>query len=345
MHNFPSALHAIPFFQQTLAVFKPQQQLSNTVLWAYQTAAEQLGVNHKKDALGHHFFLGSTHIGSMQRTKTDLNSKQAIRICNDKALTKRYLLNAGVSVAVDQLITVAEQQQALSFAVKYGFQIVVKPLDARAGEGITSDLANADQLAAAIAHAAQSNRRATQVLLEQKLTGFDLRFIIVDGKFVCAASRIPAHVTGDGQHSLIQLLQRKNQERRKNPHHKRYLLAESLIAARGLNPQETPANGEILLLAGPANVHLGGETFDVTDLIGDELKALAIQAAASIPGLKFAGVDIFSTSLTDPKHAAVLEINTQPNIGIHAFPIRGKSRNVAYHVIQCWLANAALKNS
>ncbi|MCL5255754.1 MAG: hypothetical protein M1363_06475 [Gammaproteobacteria bacterium] len=218
MENFQSALHAIPFLQHRLPLFRPEQQLSNTVLWAYQTAAEQLGVRLEKADDGYRCFLYDNCIGSVRKTKTDLNSQQAIKICNDKALTKHYLRKAGVAVAADQLVTVEAHQQALSFAQALGFQVVVKPLDARAGEGITTEISNADEL-------------------------------------------------------------------------------------------------------------------------------MAVQAATSIPGLKFAGVDFFSSSLSDSQQAYVLEVNTQSNIGIHAFPIRGKSRNVAYHVIQYWLANAVLKNT
>ena len=54
--------------------------------------------------------------------------------------------------------------------------------------------------------AAKTQSKNGYVIIEAMLSGHDFRLLVINGKLVAAAKRIPAHVTGDGKKSIQQLI-------------------------------------------------------------------------------------------------------------------------------------------
>ena len=50
------------------------------------------------------------------------------------------------------------------------------------------------------------------VIVERFITGFDFRVLVINYKFICAALRTPAAVTGDGKHSVQWLIDETNKD-------------------------------------------------------------------------------------------------------------------------------------
>ena len=74
---------------------------------------------------------------------------------------------------------------------------MVKPLDGNHGRGVCLDLQSEDDVREAFPIAQEQSRRGN-VIVESFVTGKDYRCLIIDGRMVAIAERVPAHVVGDG---------------------------------------------------------------------------------------------------------------------------------------------------
>src|SRR5207245_6335559 len=61
------------------------------------------------------------------------------------------------------------------------------------------------------------------VVVESFVTGNDYRVLVVGGHMVAVAQRVPAHVTGDGEHSVRQLIDMTNADPRRGIGHEKVL--------------------------------------------------------------------------------------------------------------------------
>lgn len=286
------------------------------------------------------FYKDNVGIGWYKQMHSSLVSSKAIRLCKNKYLTLRKLANQGVAVSsCQQFSTVFEYNKALSFAKASG-PLVMKPANARAGQGISTQFSWQDDSFKAAwlkAKAATTNRR---ILLEEKLEGLDVRAIVIGGQFVCAVTRLPAYVVGDGSSTVAELVEQKNSLRKQNKAHARHPLK---LEYYSIDPSLVPAADHFLQLTEISNVHLGGEAVDVTDLLPSALKELAEAAAAAIPGLGVVGVDMIATDF-EGGIAKVIELNTACNFMIHQAPLYGQPRYPAEQVLKCMLRQAGLAN-
>lgn len=70
-----------------------------------------------------------------------------------------------------------------------GYPIVIKPLDGNHGRGISIDIQSKEEAVAAYDAARQVSR---SVIVERYYVGRDHRVLVVDGKLVAVAERVPA---------------------------------------------------------------------------------------------------------------------------------------------------------
>lgn len=168
---------------------------------------------------------------------------------------------------------------------------------------------------------------------------------MVGGRFICAATRLPAHVIGDGRSTVAELVAEKNERKRRHPYHGRYPIlvderAEARLHALGKSDRTVPPLGDVLLLAEVNNIHAGGESCDITELVAPRIRSVAEQAAQAIPGLAVVGVDLLATSLDEDAEVVVIEMNPRANLSMHYAPFRGAPRNPAEEIVRLMLARA-----
>src|SRR3546814_9107476 len=72
------------------------------------------------------------------------------------------------------------------------------PLDGNHGRGVSTALLNEAQVREGFEIAIKHSRR---VVVERHLSGHDHRMLVVGGKVVAVAQRVPAQVIGDGYHN------------------------------------------------------------------------------------------------------------------------------------------------
>ncbi|MEM6455691.1 MAG: cyanophycin synthetase [Acidobacteriota bacterium] len=277
------------------------------------------------------------HGRRIQATITSQTAHIAVEIASDKEETNRILADLGLPVPEQRCVDAVDD--ALWAAERIGYPVVIKPLDANHGRGVTIGVADADGTRAAF-EAAQ--RHSEDVLIEAQIVGFDHRLLVIDGRLVAAAKRVPGHVVGDGHHTLAALVELVNADPRRGIGHEKVLTqlvfdrqAERLMAAAGYAQDTVLPAGEVFYLRATANLSTGGTAIDVTDVVHPDNREMAERAAKAI-GLDICGVDFLTVDITRSYReigGAICEINAAPGFRMHVSPSEGPSRDVAGPVI------------
>jgi cyanophycin synthetase len=269
----------------------------------------------------------------IQATITSETRHIAVEIASDKEETNRILADLGLPVPRQALVYT--DGEAVAAATKLGFPVVVKPLDANHGRGVSIRLQGADEVKTAFGVAREHSRA---VVVEQFIEGFDHRLLVVDGELIAAAKRMPGHVVGDGAHTVEQLVELANQDPRRGVGHEKVLTrlefdhqADQMLAKAGLAKSSVPEAGRTVFLRATGNLSTGGTSIDVTDVVHPDNVEMAVRAAKAI-GLDVAGIDFLSTDISESYSAtrgAICEVNAAPGFRMHVAPSEGKARDVA----------------
>lgn len=272
-----------------------------------------------------------------QATITCKTSNIAVDIACDKEETKRMLEMASIPVASGSICV--DEEDLEHTIKKIGYPIVIKPLDGNHGKGASINVVTWEDAVEGLAHAKKYSRR---VIVEKFITGFDFRVLVIDNKMVAAAKRVPAHVVGDGSHSIQALIDITNQDPRRGYGHENVLTeitvdrdTTDLLEKLGYTLETVPKKDEIVYLKSTANLSTGGTSVDVTDMMHPENIFLA-ERISRVIGLDVCGIDIMAENLTQPlkeNGGVILEVNAAPGFRMHLAPSEGLPRNVAAPVI------------
>ena len=274
----------------------------------------------------------------LEGTISDGNNLIAYWISNDKWMTRQFLTRAGIHMAEGMLLKKDGPHRGLD---RLRFPLVVKPASTDHGIAVSTDITNKNELAEAIRIAFL---RAEKVIVEEQFPGREYRFLVVDGMVRAIAYRIPANVTGDGVHSISELIDLKNEGRGTDyryPLLKIKVDAETRrhLKALSLTPECILEAGRTVFLRKNSNLSTGGDSIDVTDEMLDFYKDIAVKAAQSA-GLKIAGVDLIIRdffAVPAPDNYIVVELNAPAMLSMHDFPYVGKNRHVEKYVLDCIL--------
>jgi cyanophycin synthetase len=227
----------------------------------------------------------------------------------------------------------------LRVARKLGYPLVIKPLEGNHGRGITTDI-KTEQEALDAFRVAKSHSR--EIIVEQYITGFDHRMVVVNGELVAVAKRVPGHVIGDGKHTIKELIDIVNSDPRRGVGHEKVLTrleldrqAYSAMQHKGYNENTVLDKNETLYLRETANLSTGGTAIDVTDLVHPDNKDMAVRAVLGI-GLDVGGVDFLTDDISKSYKdvgGGICEVNAAPGFRMHVAPSEGEPRDVAGSVI------------
>ncbi|NDD29096.1 MAG: cyanophycin synthetase [Proteobacteria bacterium] len=273
----------------------------------------------------------------IQATTTSLTRMISVDIACDKNLTKRLL--ADIGIPVPQGAVVRSLAEALEQAAEIGYPLVTKPLDFSHGRGISLDIRTPEALEKAFQAASSYTR---DVILEPYITGRDYRVLVVNDNVIAVAERVPAHVVGDGTHTVTELIDLLNADPRRGVGHEKVLTRVKiddetmrLLGEQNLTLTSVPAAEQMVMLKATANISTGGTAIDRTDEALFENIEMARRAARVI-GLDVAGIDIICkdirTSIADTG-GAIIEVNAAPGFRMHVAPSEGKPRDVAGPVV------------
>ncbi|OBI96548.1 N-acetylglutaminylglutamine synthetase [Mycobacterium sp. 1465703.0] len=247
---------------------------------------------------------------------SEYTSAVAMCRCDDKRLTRRLVSEAGITVPRARLATFDESDFA--FLKEVG-EVVVKPTRGEQGKGITVGVSpdnGPDDLSAALARARQ---QYPDVLIEQRVTGDDLRLVVIDGRVVAAALRLPPEIIGTGEHSVRDLIAAESRRRSAATGGESRIplddLTESTVAEAGWTLDDVLPQGTRLRVRRTANLHQGGTIHDVTAHVNQELCRVAVTAAEAI-GIPVTGIDLLVPDVTGAEYAFI-EANERPGLANH----------------------------
>lgn len=270
-------------------------------------------------------------------TMTEKTNSIAVDIACNKEETKRLLQDAAIPVA--QGVTITNEEELPEAIRKVGFPMVFKPLDGNHGKGATINVQHEDAAREAFEYAKAYSRR---IIVERFITGYDFRILVINHQMVAAALRVPAHVKGNGQSTVQQLIDKENEDPRRGYGHENVLTEITvdrdtldLLEKKGYTLDTVVPNGEIVYLKSTANLSTGGTSIDVTDLVHPQ-NVFVAERISRVIGLDICGIDIMAQNLTQPlteTGGVVLEVNAAPGFRMHLAPSEGLPRNVAAPVI------------
>ncbi len=273
----------------------------------------------------------------IQATVTGRTNMIAVDLASDKDATKKLLGSMGVPVP--RGVQIVDEDEIERTIEKLGFPLAIKPLDANHGKGITVGLNTLEEARAAFPIAKKYSR---YVIVEQSLEGQDFRALVVNNRLIAVAERIPAHVIGDGEHTIQELIDLTNLDPRRGYGHENVLTqidvdaqTESLLAARKLSLDTVLGKDETFRLKTTANISTGGTAIDRTDEV-HPFNVSLFERIARIIGLDVAGIDVVAPDLSTPlteNGGGIIEVNAAPGFRMHLAPSDGLARNVAEHVI------------
>jgi hypothetical protein len=261
------------------------------------------------------------HFGAGRCSWYPQNNATASTLASDKYFTSRILHEAGVPALGGEYFFLHERYRAhrpaghersdaIACFETLGGSAFVKPLT-----GSRGDFAQAlHGEAALVRYLDEVTKYYDAVLIQPIVEGIEYRVFLLDDDALYCARKYPPSVTGDGVHSLRELLATHNDG----------------LRARGLSPASmpedpsldaVPAKGERRDIPGRMNLSAGGAMM-LADAPSEKAITLSRQAARAI-GLRVAAIDMFVDIDGKPDAIEIIEVNSNPSIRLLEDSSRG----------------------
>lgn len=235
---------------------------------------------------------------------TDEVGAATFHLLNNKQACHAWLSQMKIHVPRQMRYDTARHAEAVAFLKEHA-PIVVKPCMQWGGRGVAMGVRTPKELKDAVSRA---RRYEPDVILEETVSGDDLRVILVDGFVVAAICRTPASVVGDGEHTVQQLIALKNAKRRKiDPSNIIPWDAETRNNLRelGIKPSWVPPQGQRIRVRLTNNYHTGGDV-EMVSRIPVRAQRIAEQIADDLQ-IPLVAVDFLVDRET--KHMHVIEVS------------------------------------
>lgn len=275
-----------------------------------------------------------------QATKTSADSYITALIMENKTVTKHLLNEHNIRVPEGKIYN-----DLINAGIDYdsfkNMSIVVKPNNTNFGIGISilKNNYSKENFIEALKIAFDYDR---SIIIEEYIEGKEYRFLIINDKVVGVLQRIPANVTGDGIHTIEELVDVKNKDPLRGKGYKTPLEKIDLgkIEIDYLKTQDKdikyiPKKDESVFLRKNSNISTGGDSIDFTDEVNYEYKKIAVKSAKAVDA-KICGADIIIKNIYEKPNKnnyAIIELNFNPALHIHAYPFKGVNRNPEKHIL------------
>ncbi|AOH54038.1 cyanophycin synthetase [Peribacillus muralis] len=273
----------------------------------------------------------------VQATISSQTSSIAVENACDKSLTKSILKGCGLPVPEGAIAHSIEE--IFDAADRLGFPLVIKPYNGRQGQGVITHIKNKDELFNVINCL---EAYVEKFIVERHIEGHDYRLLIVNGELLATSLRLPPYVIGNGKETIRRLIEKENRNSLRGNGHEKPMSKIPLTHTVTCYLEKTnrtlgsiPKQGELVQVAGNANLSTGGKAIDVTEQVHPTIKKMAVAAAKAI-GLDIAGIDFICEDISMPldhSRTAIIEVNAAPGIRMHHYPSEGKKRDVGKAII------------
>jgi D-alanine-D-alanine ligase-like ATP-grasp enzyme/acylphosphatase len=259
-----------------------------------------------------------------------------------KGAAHALLARAGVPVPEGRVFAPGDLAGATRYARSIGYPVVTKPVSGTGGTGVSTHITDDAGLAAGFQAIQERPRHAREDILVERHVAGEVYRIIVHGDVVTAtAMREPASVTGDGIRSIAELVVEKNAYRRENPRLRKALIggdgAAAYLRTAGLDLAHVPARDERVFLSDRPYLRDGGDWIEVLEELHPSIAEAAVRAVATVPGLRFCGVDILLEDHRRPidqQSAGICELNACPELVSPQYPLFGEPRPIVRRLLE-----------
>jgi GNAT-family acetyltransferase (TIGR03103 family) len=263
-----------------------------------------------------HGFFRLNHGGRVitcRESLCDLTSAVAMSRCDDKVVTRRLLTEVGLRMPAQ--IEVNSDEELETFLSEYD-RVVVKPARGEQGRGVFVDISDLNEAKQAIQSAREVSDR---VILEQYVTGEDLRIIVIKDEVVAAAIRCPPDIRGDGVKTIRELIESQSRRRQAATRGESKIPVDDetqrCIASKGFGLDDVLPADTTLRVRKTANLHTGGTIHDVTSDLHPALRKAAVLAARTLE-IPVVGMDFLVTAPDKPDYV-IIEANERPGLANH----------------------------
>ena len=292
----------------------------------YYIAAQKLGLKCQIILPEHQYFqIQQPETGKqllVMYASISANSQVSYHTARNKLVTHKLVRQAGLPTPAYVCLS-KDDFVSNNWASKLGqikFPWVVKPLSELQARHVKCNITSLSEAEISLKQLFQTKHRA---LVEQQVPGTDYRILVFDDQVISVLRRIPAHVVGDGQSTIQQLVDQKNLQLSADPHGHAIVLDDEVDRYLSLHHYQldsVPQAGQRVKLRRQCTAGIGGETelVKLSNIHPDNLE-LAKQAARSVE-LRLAGIDFITPDITQSWHdnqAVINEVNSAPDIKIH----------------------------
>jgi cyanophycin synthetase len=159
-------------------------------------------------------------------------------------------------VPVPKGVIIYNEDELKEAVEEIGYPLVTKPLDGNQGKGASINITQWKDAESGFKEAQRFAKGSSKaVIVEKYIQGFDYRMLVINGKFVAAAKRTPASVTGDGKSTIKQLIDEVNKDPRRGIGHEKELTqihldkdTYTILENRNLTLESVIPKGEVLYL-------------------------------------------------------------------------------------------------
>jgi hypothetical protein len=174
------------------------------------------------------------------------------------------------------------------------------------------------------------------VIVEEELTGYLFRGTLIGGKLAGVIRRDQPAVSGDGVHSVLELLEEENKRpERMGPIFHKITIdkeAEEELTRQDIKLTDIVEKGKVITFSQKTSRGCGGTTTEVTNIVHKDniemLEHIGTFLKDPLVGVDFIMKDI-TRSWHEENHCGIIECNSLPFIDLHHYPLFGKPNNVA----------------
>lgn len=275
------------------------------------------------------------------KSGTVLNSRPAGPLTTNKHSTRLLLQAAGVPVPRGRRFDQGSITAAAAYAEELGYPVVLKPLHGAQGRGVVTGISNTEDLEWAFRDVAASTYAHDDIIVEEQIDGEAYRIMVVGDRAVSALISRRGAITGDGSHTVRQLVEQRQKLRAQNPHLMGRPISidermQHLLARQEITFDTVLAEGRTVEFTYGSNTHMGGEPAQVLPDVHPSILEASVSAVQALPGLGFGGVDFLVPDISQPlsqQRAGICEVNSLPAIDSHEYPLYGAPMPVARDMV------------
>lgn len=243
---------------------------------------------------------------SVAAKELSINKSRAYQFVQDAGLSVPFTLHIGAEEPLSPT--------KLSSIVQLHAPLIVKPNDASLSKGLTMHITDAEHLKAAIEVARAVKQ--SDVLVQQQVSGEEIRFVVIKGKVVAALLRQTPRVVGDGVRTVRALVDEENKAREvlHFPYVTYPYLTGDIVDPVLLESNYTPENGEVFELSRATMIKNGCSVYQVLESIHPSYIKQVETLAGDVDAAFFVAdflIQDYTAPLT-PNTSWFLEFNVSP---------------------------------